>query len=91
MVPGAGCLVWRFRGRAWSGGFAETAAAPSDGLTAEHERTRKPFGTRKVWRGCRPFSERAGRLSCPPEAAFVSFAGRPEGGATPPLCLSVSA
>ena len=32
-----------------------------------------------------------GTVSCPPRAAFVSSAGRPEGGATPPLRLSVSA
>ena len=29
---------------AWSGGFDETAAVPSDGLTAEHERHENPSG-----------------------------------------------
>ena len=55
MVLGAavsGLVEW-LRCRAWSGGFDETVAAPSDGLTAEHERTRNPFGTRKARRAVR--------------------------------------
>ena len=83
LVPGAAIL------RAWSGGFDETAAPPSNGLTAEHEMTRKPFGTRKAGDSHR----RHGTVSCPPKAVFVSGpAGEPKGFSVlqcPPKAASV--
>ena len=52
------------------------------GLAAEHESSRKPFGTRKAWRGIQPRNTRKGfrvrlrRFSC----LFVfSPAGKPKG------------
>ena len=87
---GAGCLAGRFRRGAWSGGFDETAAPPSNGLTAEHERTRKPASRdTKVWRGVRPRKARNGFVSA--EGGFRAFSCSAPQGRQELQCLSVSA
>ena len=66
-----------------------TEGVGRDGLTAEHESSRKPFGTRKVWRGCSTTEYTEG-FSCPPEAVWVFFRVQPRRAYPKAQCPSVS-